>query len=117
MVLTSEKKSKIPTTGYFCDPLTQAGAELKSWDVCIVAESQLASVILSAHKHVSILCPTQNTPQAFRNHAMYCLVIQKTEIDVLNMDNAQRLSWLFENIPVRQLFGAWEMRKKHWQRE
>lgn len=71
MVLTSEKKSKIPTTGYFCDSLTQSGAELKSWDVCIVAKSQLASVILSAHKYPSILCPTQNT----------------TEIDVLNMDD------------------------------
>lgn len=30
MVLTSEKKSKVPTTGYICDPLGHAGAELKS---------------------------------------------------------------------------------------
>lgn len=67
MVLTSEEKSKIPTTGYLCDPLTQAGAELKSWDVCIVAKSQLASVILSAHKYLSILCPTQNTPQTWES--------------------------------------------------
>lgn len=30
MMLTSEQKSKIPTTGYICDPLIQAGAEPKS---------------------------------------------------------------------------------------
>lgn len=63
MVLTSEKQREIPTTGYFCDSLTQAVAQLESGHVCTVAKSQLASVILSAHKRLSILCPTQNTPQ------------------------------------------------------
>lgn len=50
-----EKKSKIPTAGYFCDPLTRARTELKSCNIGTVAKSQLASVILSTHKHLSIL--------------------------------------------------------------
>lgn len=63
MVLTAEKKSKVPTTGYFCDSLFQSGAELKSWDVCHMAKSQLASVILSTHKYLSILCQTHDKTQ------------------------------------------------------
>lgn len=64
MVLTIEKKSKVPTTGYCCDSLGQSRAELKSWDICLMAKSQLASVILSAHKYLSVLCQTRDKTQA-----------------------------------------------------
>lgn len=59
MVLTSEKQSKIPSTGYICNCVSQAGAALKSWHVCEVAKSQLSSVILSTHKYLSILYTQQ----------------------------------------------------------
>lgn len=55
MVLTSEKQRKIPATGYVSNCVSQAGAALKSGHVCEVAKSQLTSVILSTHKHLSIL--------------------------------------------------------------
>lgn len=68
MVLTIDKKSEVPTTGYFCDSLAQSGAELKSRDVCLMAKSQLASVILSTHKYLSILCQTHDKTQARRSY-------------------------------------------------
>lgn len=58
-MLTSDIQSKIPAAGYVCNCVSQAGAALQSWHVCEVAKSQLTSVILSTHKHLSILYTKQ----------------------------------------------------------
>lgn len=59
LLLTSEEETEVPTTGHLNNSLGDAWAQLKSQDVGTVAQSQLTFVILSTHKHVSILCPEQ----------------------------------------------------------
>lgn len=60
---TGDEKTEVPTTGHLNNSLTDARAELKSKDVGTVAQSQLTSVILPTHKHISVLCSTNKIPK------------------------------------------------------